>query len=124
MSPVDYGLCRQTVTVYRATGEGYERTVYPKAFFSHRRSRSVRVNRNRTVDSIGAQESSGVLVVIPGEQQTLFPGDKVLPGEGPQITDRAAWAAFIPSRVPGLAILAWAEPMYWNGKIVHTEAGT
>lgn len=123
LQPSLYGLCRQTVTVYHPAETGYVRTVYPKAYFELRRSRSLDYSQNQSLSRIGPKETSAFLLVIPGGVQAVCPGDKVLLGVGPEISDPEAWAAFIPSRVPGLAVVTWAEPKFWNGQMTHTEAG-
>ena len=113
--PVDYRLCNQTVTVYHQENGRYTRTVHKRAFLDFKKT--------QTVDKTGSKEANSFLLVIPGAAQTVFVGDKVLLGEGPEITDRAAWAAFIPSKVTGLVVVGYADPKYWNGTMVHTEAG-
>lgn len=113
--PVDYRLCNQTVTVYHKEDDKYTRKVYIKAFLDHKKTQSV--------DKTGSKEASSFLLVIPGDQQTVFIGDRVMLGEGPEITTREEWANFIPSKVNGLVVVSYADPKYWNGKIVHTEAG-
>ena len=113
--PVDYRLCNQTVTVYHQEGSEYIRTVYDRAFLDFRKTQAV--------DKTGSKEANSFLLVIPGATQAVFVGDKVLLGEGPEITDRTAWAAFIPAKVPGLVVVSYVDPKYWDGKIVHTEAG-
>lgn len=113
--PVDYRMCNQTITVYRKVGEEYTRTVIENAFFDFK--------KNQSVEKTGSKEANSFLLVIPGDTQTVFVGDKVMIGEGPEISTREAWAAFIPAKVPGLVVVNYADPKYWNGKIVHTEAG-
>lgn len=113
--PVDYRLCNQTVTVYHKDGDTYTRTVYERAFLDFRKT--------QTVDKTGSKEANSFLLVIPGDTQAVFVGDKVLLGVGLEIGTREAWAAFIPSKVPGLVVVSYVDPKYWNGKIVHTEAG-
>ncbi len=114
--PIDYGkLCRQTVTVYHQEGEKYTRNVYKQAFLDYKKTVSV--------DKTGSKEANSFLLVIPGETQTVFVGDKVCEGVGPEIADREAWAAFKPNQVPGLVVVGYADPKKWNGRIVHTEAG-
>ncbi len=115
--PVDYRLCNQTVTVYHhdQDGDKYIRTVYRRAFLDFRKT--------QTVDKTGSRESNSFLLIVPGDTQAVFVGDKVLLGEGQEIADRAAWAALIPSKVPGLVVVGYADPKYWGGKLVHTEAG-
>lgn len=115
--PVNYSLCNQTVTVYHKEKEGdkYTRTVYDKAFLDHKKTQSV--------DKTGSKEANSFLLVIPGASQAVFVGDKVYDGIGPEIVDREAWASFIPSKVPGLVVVSYADVKKWNGTIVHTEAG-
>ena len=118
-NPIRYDvLCNQTVTVYRKE-EGtakFEKTVFEKAFLDFRKT--------VLTDRLGATESTSFLLVIPGRVQTVFPGDKVLLGCGPEIPSGDYWAKeFIPSKVDGLVVVKYADPKYWNGEIVHTEAG-
>lgn len=113
--PVDYRLCNQTVTVYRKEGEEYVRKVYDKAFLDHKKT--------QTVDKTGSKDANSFLLAIPGAEQTVFPGDKVFDGIGPEISDREAWASFIPSKNPNVVVVSYADPKKWNGQIVHTEAG-
>lgn len=113
--PVDYRMCNQTVTVYHKDGDTYTRTVYERAFMDFKKTQSV--------DKTGSKETNSFLLVIPGDEQAVFVGDKVMLGIGPEIGNREEWAAFIPSKVPGLVVVSYADPKYWNGKIVHTEAG-
>lgn len=112
--PVDYRLCRQTVTVYHKDGDTITRTVHDRAFLDFKKTRSV--------DKTGSKDATAFLLIIPGEAQTAFVGDKVILGEGPEITS-AQWAKFIPSLVPGLAVVSYADPKYWGTQFVHTEAG-
>lgn len=114
--PVDYSKCDQTVTIYHWDGkEGYTRTVCRSAFLDFKKTLNV--------DKTGSREANSFLLVIPGDVQAVFPGDKVLLGEGPQVDTQAAWAAFIPAKVPGLAVVKYADPKYWRGRMVHVEAG-
>lgn len=113
--PVDYSLCKQTVTVYRKEDDKYIRKVYEKAFLDYKKTQSV--------DKTGCKEANSFLLVVPGSVQTVFVGDKVYDGIGPEIADREAWAAFIPTKVPGLVVVSYADPKKWNGQIIHTEAG-
>lgn len=113
--PVDYRLCTQTVTVYHKSGEEYIRTVYDRAFLDHKKT--------QTVDKTGSKDANSFLLVIPGDTQSVFAGDKVYDGIGPEIVSREDWAAFIPSKVPELVVVSYADPKKWHGKIVHTEAG-
>lgn len=113
--PVDYRLCNQTVTVYHKDGETYTRKVLSRAFLDFKKTVSV--------DKVGAREASSFLLVIPCEEPVVFPGDKVLPGEGPEISGREGWAALIPVKVPRLCVVSYVDPKYWRGKLCHEEAG-
>lgn len=113
-NPVHYGLCRQTVTVYHRDRDGVARRVFPNAFLEYR--------RRRAVASTGEKENVSFLLVIPGAEQCVFPGDRILHGVGPEV-DAGAWLGFTRGNVPGLCIAEWAEQKFWDGRAVHTEAG-
>lgn len=113
-NPVTYNLCTDTVTVYHKDGQTIRRAVHNRAFFDHKKT----VN----VDKTGSAESSGFLLVIPGDAQTVWPGDKIIRGEGPEVTAET-YAHFIPGKVPGLVVADYVDVKYWAGQIVHTEAG-
>lgn len=116
ISPVDYSLCTQTVTVYHWDGKDtYTRKVFMDAFLDFKKTQNV--------DKTGSSEVNGFLLVIPGPSVPVSVGDKVLLGEGPEIATREAWASFIPAKVPGLVVVKYVDPKYWHGSIVHTEAG-
>ena len=76
-----------------------------------------------TVSKTGSREATDFLLVIPGDFPAVSVGDKVLLGEGPEISTREEWAAFIPAKVPGLVVIQYVDSKYWNGKMCHTEAG-
>ena len=114
-APVDYSKCNQTVTIYHKDGEAYTRTVIQRAFLDFRKTQNV--------DKTGSREVNSFLLVVPGEEQCVFAGDKVMLGEGPEVATREDWAALIPSKVPGLVIVQYVDPKYWQGRMVHVEAG-
>ena len=114
-APVDYRLCNQAVTVYHKDGSAIARTVHKRAFLDFR--------KNQTVDKTGSREANAFLLVIPCDHQTVFVGDKVMLGEGPEVTTREAWAALIPTTTPNLVVVKYVDPKYWNGQMVHVEAG-
>lgn len=114
-SPVDYSKCNQTVTIYHKDGETYTRTVTKRAFLDFRKTQNV--------DKTGSREVNPFLLVVPCAVQGVFVEDKVLLGVGEEIASREAWAALIPSRVPGLVIVQYVDPKYWQGRLVHVEAG-
>lgn len=116
--PVDYRLCNQTVTIYHWDGGGTctRRVIEKGAFLDFKKVQDV--------SKTGSTEVNGFLLVIPcSEEIPVAVGDKVLHGEGPDIADRAAWAEFIPAKVPGLVVVKWVDPKYWKDRLVHVEAG-
>lgn len=113
-NPVRYDLCCQTVTIYHKEGTGYTRKEYKNAFLSFQDSQSI--------TKTGQQGQKSFLLVIPGDEQKVFAGDKIFNGIGPEIDTREAWAKFLPDAVPGLVVAKTAEPCFWAGRIVHTEA--
>lgn len=115
LSPVSYNLCDQTVTVYHTDGKTYTRKVIQGVYLDYRKTQNV--------TKTGNTEANSFLLVIPGADVLVSVGDKVMMGEGPEVTTREQWAALIPSRVPGLVVVQYVDPKYWRGHIVHTEAG-
>lgn len=126
--PVDYQMCKQTVTVYHKDGDTITRTVHSKnAFFDFKKTHNV--------DKTGSREVNSFLLVIPCSErpvvaegkilyvQPVFEGDKVMCGEGPKVTTPEEWAAFIPAKVPGLVVVKYADPKYWRDRMIHVEAG-
>ena len=111
---LDYSLCNQTVTIYHKEGEAYTKTVC-LAFLDFR--------KNRNIEKTGSRETNGFLLIVPCTQQCVFVGDKVLLGEGADITTREQWATCIPAKVQGLVVVQQADPKYFGGKLVHVEAG-
>ena len=112
--PLDYSLCNQTVTVYRLQGETVLRQVVQGCYFESR--------TERKTDALGSRTDFGFLLVTPGPEQRVFPGDRVMPGVGPEI-EPEQWAGFIPAEMPGLYEAAYAAPYRWDGKLCHVEAG-
>ena len=114
--PVDYDKCDQTVTVYHQVKAGeYTRALVHKAFLDFRKTQNV--------DKTGSHEANSFLLVIPCAVQGIFVGDKVLLGEGPEVATREAWAALVPASVPGLVVVKYVDPKYWQGRMLHLEAG-
>ena len=107
-------LCDRAVTVYHRDAGGITRTVYSKAFID--RDKGLNVNR------VGASESTGHLVVIPGDFQACQVGDKIYEGEGPEVATDAEWRDLIPAKVPGLVVVKHVDCKPWGGGIAHTEA--
>lgn len=112
---LNYALCNQTVTVYHQDGDQYQRTIYHNAYLDYR--------KNHNVDKTGSRESNSFLLVIPGENVCLYAKDKVILGAGRVISNREEWAKFIPANVPGLVVIQYVDPKYFNGHQCHVEAG-
>ena len=117
---MDYHLCNQTVTIYHHDKDAgtYTKTVIEEGAFLDFR-------KNHNVEKTGMKESNSFLLVIPcwDEIQPVFPDDKVLLGEGQDVSTREDWSALIPSQVPGLVVVKYVDPKYWKGRLVHVEAG-
>lgn len=113
--PLDYSkLFKQTVTVYHKDGDKITRTVHNNAFFEFKKTQNV--------DKTARKEANSFLLVIPGGVQTVFVGDKVHEGTGPEVS-ASDWTAFNPKEVPNLVVVSYADPKKFNGVLVHTEAG-
>ena len=112
--PLDYSLCDRTVTVYRKEGGTVCRTVVEGCYLEP--------TRRRTVDALGRREEQAFLLIMPGAPQRVFPGDRIYGGIGPQI-DPGQWDTFVPAKVPGLGVAAYATPFFWEGRLCHVEAG-
>ena len=114
IGPMDYSLCDQTVTIYRRQGEQVLRQVVEGCYYVWQ--------EQQLLDKGGCRRETTCLLVMPGDGQQVFIGDRVLPGVGPEVELRD-WAAFIPVNVPGLAEIGYVKPYYWDGGLCHVEAG-
>ena len=111
--PMDYALCRDTVTVYHPTELEIIRTVYPNAF--------LQIQDKQIESSHGPELERAFLLVIPGKAE-LCPGDRVCLGEGPTMNMRN-WISFVPANVEGLCQIQYVQNYCFMGKPCHTEAG-
>ena len=50
----------------------------------------------------------------------MYCGDRIYAGIGPEVAD---WHSFVPAAVPMLYEVSTAKPCYWEGEIIHWEAG-
>ena len=107
MSPLDYTRCRQTVTVYRRQEDKVLRQVLDNCF--------LQMKDTLREDVYGKECSASFLLIVPGTQQMVFPGDRILEGIGPEVTD---WG-----QTSGFAQTQYAQVFCWDGEICHTEAG-
>ena len=107
-------MCCQTVTVYRKTLDGILRTEIPNCFLQWQEEISY--------DRIGRQQERKFLLIQPGESQQVFPGDRVMEGSGPEITE-SQWPKFVPELMTDMGEVAYAKAYHWQGRFCHTEAG-
>ena len=112
MNPLNYSLCRQTVTVYQKRENAVSRILAENSYFSSAVSASA--------ESYGKSRSKKFLLIIPGAEISLQPGDRIFAGIGPE---EVQWQTFVPATVPELYEVSFAKPCYWEGELTHWEAG-
>ncbi len=110
--PLDYSLCRDTVTLYGLRGGRVRRQVVEKSMYRYRVS--------EVLDREGRRHQAKCLLIIPGYVD-LRPGDRVYAGVGPELT-ASEWAAFLPVQVPGLTQISTVTPYFFMGRLRHIEA--
>ena len=108
MSLLDYGLCRQTVTVYRFSRGKLQRLVVRGCYYAYEERME-----------LGGFDRK-CLLIMPGDCQRVFAGDRIFDGIGPEEVD---WEQFIPVHVEGLSEIAYTRPWFYGGSIQHVEAG-
>ena len=113
MNPLVYGLCQQTVTVYRKQGENITRKVVDTCYFSQ--------TMGTPMEHYGKSMEKKFLLIIPGNDTPLQPGNRVFAGVGPVEVD---WQSFLPTTTPELFTVAFAQPCYWENSVSHWEAGS
>ena len=70
-----------------------------------------------------AAEASGDLREMRyGVDYKLAAGDRVLLGEGAEVT-WDEWSRFVPAEVDGLGVITYVLPLYLRGGLHHVEAG-
>ncbi len=107
MSPAYECLCTQTVSIYRRQDSQAVRTVVDSCF--------LQIRKTRKEDILGDQSDTSFLLIIPGEEEKVFPGDRILEGVGP---DGLSW-----QQTSAFAQVEYVQSCYWEGKRCHTEAG-
>lgn len=98
--PLDYSLCRDTVTVYSAGGA---RRVLHNVYFDCKRKFSANVQG----DWLGAEFT----LIVPGEAD-IAPGDRVLPGVCPKMALES---------LAGAGTVHSVNPKFYLGRLCHTE---
>ena len=114
--PGAYSLCTQTVTIYHRDKES--------GVIKRQEISGVYYGRKKTGDTgqRGDTEKNTHLLIIPGANTEVFPGDKVLEGSGPRIATAEEWARFLPSNTAGLVVIRAVHPVVYKGQTVHIEA--
>ena len=108
MSLVSYDLCCQTVTVYRFSRGKLQRLVVEGCYYAYE-------------DRLGVEGfQRNFLLIMPGDCQRVFVGDRIYDGIGPEEVD---WRSFVPAAVPGLGEVAYVRPWFYGGSMQHLEAG-
>ncbi len=110
---MEYGLCRQTVTLYRKTEAGISRQVVENCCYTWQDI--------RRDSSPGTRLERKFRLIMPGSPQRVLPGDRVFPGVGPELT-LGQWTAFLPVTVPGLSQVRQVKPCFLGECLLHTEA--
>ena len=113
MCPLDYSLCRQTVTQYRLENGGVMRKLLEGVRYEY--------GVSQVTDERGRHQETKCLLIVPGEAD-LQPGDRIYDGAGP-VMDAGQWNHFLPVTVKGLSEINYVTPWFWDGQLCHTEAG-
>lgn len=109
MSPFDYGLCRDTVTLYRP---GLRRVA---------RNCHLAVGAQTPAETWGKSRRKPFLLIIPaGADLSPQTGDRIFAGVGPETVD---WDSFVPALIPELYEVSFVKPCCWDGELTHWEAG-
>ena len=107
MSPLDYSLCTQTVTVYRRQEDTVQRVILENCYLE--------LEEQVLEDVLGQQSAYRFLLIVPGQEQLVFAGDRVTVGIGPE---DISWV-----QTGGFPQVEYARICCWDGCICHTEAG-
>ena len=100
-------LLKQTVTVYRADGT---RKVIENCQFCPK--------KGLRTHEFGTDLQDRFTLILRG-QQDLRPGDRIVPGIGPERVD---FKNLLPEKGRVYRI-DFVQPFFWNGQVSHMEAG-
>lgn len=101
----------QTVTVYRKENDRIRRFVLTGCCFQY---------WEELTGNKGLLRHFFLLVL--GNNRKVLPGDRILPGCGPEI-QISQWPEFIPPMVSELVEAAYAKPFPGIGELSHWEVG-
>lgn len=106
---MEYPLCDQTVTVYRLGDGQVLRQVLEECY----------LELEEATLSQDARPEGSFLLVVPSTLQRVFPGDRLVPGIGPQVSDPSQ---LLPVYIKDLMTVKKVRRFYWDGKLSHIEA--
>ena len=109
---MDYSLCCHTVTCYRREADGIRRQVLENCYLSPR--------HDTPTESYGKSQEKTFRLIIPGDRPVSC-GDRIYWGTGPETVD---WQSFVPALIPRVYEIGFAKPCFWDGQIIHWEAGS
>lgn len=112
--PLDYSLCNKTVTLYRFENGRVHRRLLHNVYYQWQ--------HHESYDALGQQMKTTFLLIIPGKEEYVYPGNRVMEGVGPAISAHQ-WQQFVPEKYYGLSEVGYVKPCYWEGEICHYEAG-
>ena len=104
ISPMDYSLCNQTVTVYRKGAQGIIRQVLTNCRYFSKAALETK--------DTGHWKRTDFLLIVPGNREIL-PDDRVLPGEGPVFS---RWAELYDA-----PMITSVKTYHWGNEVCHRE---
>lgn len=109
MTPLNYSLCNQTVTLYGIREGNMLRQILENCHFA--------VEAGQKAENYGKSRLSKFLLIIPGDVD-LQPGDRVYDGIGPEDVN---WQTFVPAFTDGLYEIGRVKKQLWEGEVTHVE---
>lgn len=109
MTPLDYSLCDQTVTLYGIRDGEILRRVVENCYLA--------AESAIAENTFGKSRLKEFLLIIP-EDFDLQPGDRVFRGIGPEEVN---WQTFVPAFTDGLYEVGRVKKQLWEGEVTHVE---
>lgn len=110
MSPFDYTLCDQTVTLYRLRDGMVNRHLLNNCYFVPEAGQKGNLH--------GKSRLKKFLLIIPGETD-MVPGDRIYDGIGPA---DILWERFLPDTEENVYEIGAVKVCCWNGDLCHIQA--